>query len=111
MLLTLLMIQALMTLILNQTYQSMLAQLERHPHELPAWGSEEIRLCLERHCNEYVTSFSVNSIAKTNERQFFNATLTHCENEQCYRISQIFSQGSAILKEDRQYHAITLRLM
>jgi hypothetical protein len=106
MLLTLLIVQALMTLILNQTYQAMVAQFEAQRPEFPVHPQDEIRACLQSHCSEKVRSFSKQSLTSHSERQFYNAVLTLCEHGKCWEISQVFSENSAILKREQYYYAI-----
>lgn len=108
MLVAILILQVFITQILSQMHQMVLAQ-EQGPHYLLPYNIQEhVQACLQGVCNEEVTHFGVQSVAATLDRQFFNAALTLCDSNDCYQIDQVFSEGSAILKEDRRYHAVNI---
>jgi hypothetical protein len=108
MLITLLMIQAILTLILNQTHQSMVAQLQTEFECFPVYPTHDIAACLNGNCSDKIIHFLIQPISSIHERQYFNATITLCENGQCYQITQVFSDSSAILKGERHFHAATV---
>jgi hypothetical protein len=105
------MIQALLTLILNQTYQEMVTQFRTEFQYFPAYPTRDIVDCLKGNCSDKITHFSTQALASINERQYFNVQITLCENEECYEITQVFSDSSAILKGERHFHAVTVRHM
>ncbi len=106
MLLIMMIIQALLTLILNQTHQAMKAQWEVSPTRFPVYPAQEIRACVQGRCSDKVRNFSIQTLGSNSGRQFFNAQLTLCEHGKCWEISQVFSENSAILKEEQYYYAI-----
>lgn len=106
MLLILMIIQALLTLILSQSHQAMIAQWEVSEPRMPVYPHHEIRACVQGRCGDKVRQFSIQALAMEGERQFFNAQLTLCEHETCWEISQVFSETSAILKREEYYYAI-----
>jgi hypothetical protein len=109
MLLILMIIQALLTLILNQTYQSMIAQWEVAQPRFPPHPAQEIQACFHGRCSDKVRDFSIQRLGSNEERQFFNAQLTLCEHGECWEITQLLSESSAILKREQYYYAIKVQ--
>lgn len=101
MLLTLLILQVLITQVLNQTHQMILSQQQHEVRMIPQMTQADIRQALTHHAH-------IEFLCKTPERQFFSAQFKVCHDEQCDEFVQVFSVGSAILKEDTQFHAMRI---
>jgi hypothetical protein len=108
MLISLLILQLIITQILNQTHQQVLSQLSLPHHRIPSGAQEEVRACVQGACGERIKDLKIQPLAKVDERQFFSAQITLCEIEKCAVFVQVFSQRSAILKEEIRFHSVGL---
>lgn len=102
MLLTLLVLQVLITQVLNQTHQEVVAQLHERAYPVPVLSQAALQQAIT-HATE------IKLVSATSERQFYSAEFNHCEGQTCYRMEHIFSVRSAILKEDIRFHAKRLK--
>jgi len=101
MLLTLLILQALITQVLNQTHQQVVVEQKREVRNIPLVTESAIRRALAH-------DVDIKLLLSTPERQFFSAQFKICSDQQCDEFVQFFSVGSAILKEDIRFHAMRI---
>jgi hypothetical protein len=108
MLITLMILQVIITQLLTQTHQQVLAQLNHPINIIPANSEAYLKACLRGQCKENTREFSLDPLMATPERQFYSATFRLCENKQCYSIEQVISGDSAILKEGILIHTTVI---
>jgi len=108
MLLTLMILQVIITQLLTQTHQQVLAQLNHPIHTIPTNSGAYLIACLEGRCKDNTSNFSLSPVFKALDRQFYSAKMRICENKQCYSIEQVISGESAILKEGTVIHTTVI---
>jgi hypothetical protein len=101
-------LQLIITQLLTQTHQQVIAQLNHPLHSIPVNSKAYLKACLGGRCKENTQEFSLNPLMSTPERQFYSAKMRVCENKQCYSIEQVISGESAILKEGTVIHATVI---
>ena len=108
MLLTLMILQVIISQLLTQTHQQVIAQLNHPLHSIPVNSRAYLMACLEKRCKENTQEFTLNLLRSTQTRQFYSAKMKLCENKQCYSIVQVISGESAILKEGTVIHTTVI---